>query len=282
MTAEKKKSRWRIWTMRIGLSLVALSLLAFAFQRRLLYNNWAPTLGFPPHRDVEVEDVWFNGAAGRIHGWFAACPTSIPSAVPGDRPVILFCHGTGGTLPRWRWVAARWQDALGADVLLFDYCGYGKSEGRPYEAGLYDSAHEAYKWLTETKRVDPRRIIFVGQSLGGGVATELAVTVDHRMLILESTFTSIPDLVNDLCFGLPVGRVVWDKFPNERRLEGYRRPLFLSHGTGDLLISPSHSKRLQAQATGPTELLLIPGMRHHDERPASYGPAVRRFVQANW
>jgi hypothetical protein len=195
---------------------------------------------------------------------------------------VLFCHGNSGTAVRWRGHAARWRQALGADVLLFDYRGYGGSTGSPSEAGVYEDAEAAYRWMVRERRVDPRRIVIVGQSLGGGPACWLASKFEHRMLILESTFTSIPAVVDDLCFGLPVGLTVYDEFPNLRRLHGYAKPLLISHGTHDRLIGHSHAERLLSAAVGKKKLLSLPGLGHHDRRGPDYIDAVRAFAVAHW
>lgn len=276
----RRLRRVAVWT---GFWLLVAFGLAVFCQRRLVFNNWGPSIPFAPRRHVEVDEVWLTTADGaRLHAWFAACPSSISSAVSGPRPVILFCHGNSGSLPRWRWVAARWQDALGADVLLFDYRGYGKSIGCPTERGLMLDARAAYEWLTNERGVEPNRIVLVGQSLGGGVIASLAATVEHRMLVLESTFTSMPDVANDLCFGIPVGVLMTDEFRNVDRLRGYCKPAFLSHGTADRLISPRHTLRLAEVLDGPWDAILIEGMPHHDGRPPAYEQTVRAFVQQHW
>src|SRR5260221_14337867 len=108
-----RRERWRRARRIARRTLVTLLVLATTVvlgQRRLLYNNWGPFRAFPPGRPVEVEETWLTTADGvRLRAYWAPCPASLPSCVPGPRPVVLFCHGNSGTLPRWRWVAARWQ-----------------------------------------------------------------------------------------------------------------------------------------------------------------------------
>lgn len=249
-------------------------------QRRAVFYNWGPAIPFPYVSRAQTEDVWIETDDRlRLHGWYAACPETEPKYFGDERLAVLFFHGNAGSLPRWRWVADRWQQGLGADVLLIDYRGYGRSEGSPSERGLCADARAAYRWLRDVKQIPAERIVIVGQSLGGGVAASLACEVECRGLVLESTFTSTADVAVDQAWGVPIGSLVWDRFESLRRLTGYAGPVFLSHGDADGLIHHRHAQMLQRVLTGPTELLLIPRMGHTDSRPQDYPGRVREFLQ---
>jgi fermentation-respiration switch protein FrsA (DUF1100 family) len=244
-----------------------------------VFYNWGPTRSLPAGRAADYEEVWLATSDGvRLHANFFACPDTIHNPFPGPRLTVLFLRGTGGTIRRWRVMGGRWQDALGANVLLFDYRGFGRSAGNATEEGLYLDGQTAYDWLVQQRGTDPSRIAIVGQSLGGGVATHLATNVPHVALVLESTFTSIPDVARRLFFAAPLRRWMQLQFPNESRLAGYARPLFVSHGERDRLVLPSHAERLIAAARGPKELFVIPRMAHLDRRDAVYGRRVRQFL----
>lgn len=253
------------------------------FQKRLIYNNWGPQPHFMWESDVDAEPIEFATSDGEtLHGYWGKGQPLGDWSLP-DKPVVLFCHGNSSTIDEWRWVIDRWTGLIGADVLIFDYRGYGKSTGSPSEDGLYKDARAAYDYLIHKRQIDPKRIVIVGQSLGGGVALELAQNVDHRMLVLESTFTSMCDVVDDLFWGAPMSRFCDEKFPSIDRIKDYKKPLFMSHGDQDRLISYDHAKKLFEAAGGPKTLWECRGMRHNDQRdPFMYQALIREFMKEHW
>jgi len=277
------RRRWTRWLGRWLLCLGFIAAGAYAAQRKIIFYNWGPAVPFPPRRHVDVENVRIDVFDGvRLHAYWIPCPPEYASPIPGVRPCVLFFHGNAGTVERYRWVGARWQDALGADLLLIDYRGYGKSTGTPTEAGVLADARAAYDWLITDRKIPPERIVIVGQSLGGGVACALAREVPHQFLVLESTFSSLPDVVDELLPLTGAGRWLWDAFPSAERLRGYSRPCFISHGTSDWLIHHRHSERLRGAVSGPATLRLYKGMRHMDRRPPEYEAELREFAMKNW
>ena len=117
-------------------------------------------------------------------------------------------------------------------VLIFDYPGYGRSGGRPSEAGCYAAADAAHDWLTAAGRVPAGRVIVLGRSLGAGVAVDLACRRPVRALVLYSPFTSFPDLAQEKCRWLPTRRLVQNRFDNLAKIGGVRGPVFIAHGNG--------------------------------------------------
>jgi fermentation-respiration switch protein FrsA (DUF1100 family) len=137
-----------------------------------------------------IEDHFFTAADGtNLHGWMC---TKIDA--PGDAPVLLFFHGNAGNLSHRADLLIEFATRTPAGVFVVGYRGYGRSEGRPSENGLYLDARAAWKHLTETLGIPTDRIIIFGKSLGGGVAVDLALNVPAAGLIVESSFTSIPDM----------------------------------------------------------------------------------------
>jgi pimeloyl-ACP methyl ester carboxylesterase len=256
---------------------------AVYFQNRLLYNNWGPQPRFIWKSAADVEEVSFKTADGEILSAYWCDSSELPDWKLPEKPVVLFCHGNSCTIDQWRWVIDRWTWMIGADVLIFDYRGYGRSTGTPTEEGLYKDARAAYDWLVQEKNIDPRRVIIVGQSLGGGVAVRLAGEVEHRLMVLESTFTCMCDVVDGVFFGAPMGYFCHQRFPNLDRIREYRKPLFLSHGDRDRLIPYWHSERLLEAAGGPTVLWRCDRMGHNDQRDYDeYTSLIRRFLEQHW
>ena len=256
---------------------------AVYFQNRLFYNNWGPQPTFIWKSKVETEEVFFETSDGEtLRGYWCDSAALDDWKLP-EKPVVLFCHGNSCTIDQWSWVIDRWTRMIGADVLIFDYRGYGRSTGTPTEEGLYIDARAAYDWLVEEKKVDPKRILLVGQSLGGGVAMQLAGQVEHRMLILESTFTCMCDVVDNVFFGVPMGYFCHQKYPNLDRLRDYKKPVFISHGEGDNLIPYWHSERLFEAAGGPKALWRCQRMAHNDRRSQKvYTTLIREFLEKYW
>jgi pimeloyl-ACP methyl ester carboxylesterase len=255
------KRTWLI-VLRAFAALASVYLVAVAallgLENRLLYrphahgNYWVP-----PPPDACVEDIYLRSSRGdEIHAWW--CPRD------GAREVVLFCHGNAGNLSQRR--VSRDRDViaiaevLNASVLIFDYPGFGQSSGAPSEAGCYAAGDAAYEWLAE--RVPPGRIIILGQSLGGGVATDLASRRPHRALALLKTFTSIPDIVLAKFPLLPAHRLMRNQFDNLAKIGACHSPLFIAHGDCDHLIPIGQAERLFAAATAPRELFRMPGCGH--------------------
>ena len=138
----------------------------------------------------EIDDQFFSAGDGtRLHGWWCRPLDGNP-----DDPVLLFFHGNAGNLSHRADLLIELATRTLASVFVVGYRGYGRSEGRPKEAGLYLDARAAWKHLTVKSGIDADRIVIFGKSLGGGVAVDLAMEVPAAGLIVESSFTSIPDM----------------------------------------------------------------------------------------
>lgn len=214
-----------------------------------------------------MEDVWIrfdapaaDGQAGgpvALHGLWLARPEP-------DAPVLLYLHGARfdvrGSAPRMRRM-----HALGFSVLGIDYRGFGRStRALPSERMAVDDARAAWAWLAE-HHPQTRRFIFV-HSLGGAIAVELASQVkDEAGLIVESSFTSIPDVVSTFRWGwLPVAPLITQRFNAAARVAEAGSPVLVVHGSDDDLIPPRLGRELFAQAREPKRFMLVEGASHHD------------------
>jgi pimeloyl-ACP methyl ester carboxylesterase len=162
-------------------------LVLWFFENSLFYHPTKAQAGWVPPPVPGIEDVDMTAADGtHIHGWWLPCP--------GADQAVLYCHGNAGNLSHRGGSIAKMRELLKMNVLIFDYPGYGKSGGRPTERGCCQAADAAYAYLTDTAKIDPKRIVLFGGSLGGGVAVDLAARKPHRALVLAKTFTSAPDV----------------------------------------------------------------------------------------
>ena len=220
-----------------------------------------------------IQDVELQLADGtKIHARWAPYPDATGA--------VLFCHGNGGNIEGWGGTVREiWQQTK-SSVLIFDYPGYGRSAGTPSEAGCYAAADAAYRWLTETAKVAPERLLIWGESLGGGVAVELASHAPHRALVLVRTFTSLPEVGEDQFPLLPCASFMANRFPSVERIGQCRSPVFIAGAEQDRLMQLRHSQRLYAACTAPAELCVLRGLGHNDPLPIGFYDSLRTFLAA--
>ena len=175
-----------------------------------------------------AEEVRF-GEQGRLHGVFVPGPE--PSRRAGRRRRSVFFHGNGGNLSHRAPLIARMRSEFGASVFIFDYQGYGQSQGRPSEVATAADARAAIAYLRGRPDVDPDRIAYYGESLGGAVAIDLATDAPPAALAIQSSFTSIADMTRlhypALGFLLPFASMRYESLTTIRKL---RVPLLVIHG----------------------------------------------------
>lgn len=275
---------FRRWRRRISFFLL-LSALAYLlnvlvllfFEDRFVFDGARATEDWvdPARNNLVVEDVPLASADGNsIHAWW--CPLTNWSPEQG---AMLYCHGNSGNLShRIGWIQ-KWQQKMGLPVLVFDYPGYGKSSGHPSETGCYASADAAYAWLTNEKTVPASMIVLHGESLGGGVAVDLASRSPHRALVLFRTFPSMPDVGQIYLPWLPVRSLMRNRFENMSKISSCRRPVFISHGTADRLIPFRMGRTLYEAADEPKRFFAEEGKDHGSDHPDELYDAVKQFLE---
>ena len=227
-------------------------------------DDWSPA-------GIVLEDAHFAAADGtKLHGWYA--PHANPTAV------ILFCHGNAGNITHRIDIIRALHDRAGAAVMVFDYRGYGRSEGKPDEPGVLADARAARAWLAQRSGVPPGRIVLMGESLGGAVAVDLAAN-GARALVLENTFSSMPDVAAYHYPWAPVRLLMKTKFDSATKIRSYHGPLFQSHGDSDTIVPLKFARRLFDAANEPKQFLLIEGADHNDARPRAYYDKLRAFLE---
>jgi fermentation-respiration switch protein FrsA (DUF1100 family) len=244
-------------------------LLIYALQDRLVYFPTRELETTPRALGVDYEDVWLTTEDGvRLHGWFVATPAA--------RATVLFFHGNGGNISH-RLERIMIFRQLCLNVLLFDYRGYGRSDGEPSEQGTYRDARAAWRYLTETRGLSPSTIILYGESLGGAVATHLAAGQTPRAVVVESSFSSAIDLGAEVYPWLPVRWISRYVYPSAQNLEHIQAPVLIIHSRDDEIVPFRHGQVLFAAAHEPKELLEIHG--GHNDGPLMSGTQYRRGLE---
>jgi uncharacterized protein len=261
--------------LRIAALLLVISALMLLFERKLIYFPQGGHDVTPPGLGLAFEDVALVAEDGvRLHAWY------LPP--PGEaRWTVLLAHGNAGNISHRLDRTVFLQSRLGAAVLLFDYRGYGRSEGSPDEEGTYRDARAAHRWLVEEKGVPPERLVLFGESLGSAVALDLALSRPCRALVLESPFASVPAMARAVYPFLPLWPLVRTRYDNEAKAPGLRVPLLVLHGERDEVVPFAQGRRVFEAASGPKRFHPIPRAGHNDTYYAggeAYWEAVRDFL----
>lgn len=229
--------------------------LLYVMQDHLVYFPMRAIAATPRDRGLAYEEVNLVADDGvSLHGWF------IPA--PDARAVLLYFHGNAGNISHRLERTALFQ-RLRLSVFIIDYRGYGRSAGRPSEAGTYHDAMAAWRYLTTQRGVAPEKIVVFGRSLGAAVAAWLATQTAPGALILESGFTSVPDLGAEVYPWLPVRWLARFNYPVKEYLTTIHRPVLIIHSREDDMIPFRHGQELYAAANPPKQFLEIRG-GHND------------------
>jgi len=259
----------------VVLAYVGYTALLFILQRRVLFPG---AMRDSPRTDTSapagVTQVWLEASFGRTESWFF--PAEAASSLPADQvthaPTIVFAHGNGELIEDWRnemEVLAR----AGMNALLVEFPGYGHSQGGPSRATLRETFSLAFDWLLAQDGVDADRIVAHGRSMGGGVASDLALARPVSALVLQSTFSSTGAMARE---SFVPGFLVRDRFDNRRAVEAYSGPVLLMHGVRDDVISFSHAETIADVRDGLDIIRL--DCAHNDCAPV--WPTVSESVKA--
>lgn len=221
-----------------------------------------------PHAD---HGLFFASADGTLlHGaWFPA---------EDSQGVVVFAHGNAGHLQHRTYRAELLRDRFQLSVLLFDYRGYGLSEGTATVEGTLADTRAARTEAAKLAQIPEAEVILMGRSLGGALVAEVASEAEPRGLIIESSFRSLQEICR-----VHFPRLTWlvsaDKLNSTAALQGYRGPLLLSHGDADATIPFSHGQALFQAAAGPKKFVRIPGGDHNDSQSEAYWEELGRFLE---
>ncbi len=260
-----------LW-MAAGYALLVL--LVYLMQGRMLYLANVPGRELettPDRAGMEYEDVWLRTEDDvDIHGWY----------IRGESErVLLFFHGNAGNISHRLYSIRQFLD-LGFSVFIIDYRGYGQSGGRVNEQGLYRDADAAWRYLTGERDIPADDIVIFGRSLGGSVAAKLAARVEPQALIVESTFTSVPDAAQDIYPWLPARWLSRLRHATRDYVRDVNSPVLVVHSRDDEIIPYHHGQGIFEAANEPRTMLTIRG-GHNDAiatDEANYMSGLRHFL----
>ena len=236
------------------------ALVLYLLQATFLYQPVRDVLDTPAKLGLDFQSVLFKTSDGLLlTGWY----------IPAEKSelTILFCQGNGGNVMHR------------LDSFIFDYRGYGNSQGKPSEEGTYLDAAAAYKWLTGRKKVSPDNIVIFGRSLGGSIATQLAANVRPRALVIESAFTSYVDMGKRFFPYMPVRWFARFSYTTIHYVKYVRCPVMVIHSRDDKVVPFESGLRLYEAANEPKEFVRIVGS-HNDGFLLSKGVYIKAWE--NW
>jgi len=221
------------------------------FEWRSIYFPMQRMLATPAEAGLAFEEVSFAASDGvKLHGWY------LPRA--DAKLTALFCHGNAGNVSD-RVEKLVILHSLGVNVFIFDYRGYGRSEGRPSEQGTYRDALAAYEWLRAQKKTEPRQIVLYGESLGCAMAVEVATQHDVGGVVLESAFTNVPDMARAIYPIIPLHLFCHYRYDSLAKLGRVKAPVLIFHSREDEIVPFQHGQRLFAAAPEPKRFVELRG-----------------------
>ncbi|MEL7832519.1 alpha/beta hydrolase [Fodinibius sp. Rm-B-1B1-1] len=264
---------WILISLAAGYFLLVL--LMYVLQSQLVYHPQKKITYTPDDIGLRYEDITFATDDNiSLHGWH----------IPAERSgvTVLYFHGNAGNISG-RLQTIQLLHELGLNVFIFDYRGYGKSKGTPTEQGTYQDAEAAWNYLTAQKNLDGNKIVIMGRSLGGAVASWLAARKNPGAVVIESTFTSAADLGADIYPWLPVRWMLKFEYNTLKNMKQIQVPLFMAHSVDDKVVPYHHGEQLFEVANEPKKFVELRGSHGSGfwETGDTYRQALQKFLTAH-
>jgi uncharacterized protein len=267
---KRRNHRWIRWLALAAVSYATVGVLFMIFENKLIFfpvkypaGDWNPP-------GLVFEDAWFTADDGtKLHG------VLVPHG--SARAVMLIAHGNGGNLT-YRFDLIRDLHRRGVASMIFDYRGYGRSEGSPTGHGIMADARAARKWLTQRLGLPSEQLVLFGESLGGAVAVRLAAEGGARALIVHNTFNSLTDAGAYHYPWLPVRLLLKTRLDSASAIRDYRGPFLQFHADRDRVVPFDLGRRLFEAANDPKEFVTLRGEDHGDAWSRPFYEGLERFL----
>lgn len=273
------KKRHQQFVLRFAIAYATLCLALYFQQQRLMFFPFRQLANTPALYNLDYREVTIPVSNGEnienMQGWW------IP-ATEDDAPVMLYFHHNAANIGANVSQALQFHE-MGLSVFLFDYRGFGQSEGDfPTEAQVYEDAAAVWAYLTKVLKIAPEDIVIYGHSVGGAIAIDLATKhPEAAALIVQSTFTSMRDMTKrfGLYWLLPIERLLKQRFESLEKMSSVRMPVLILTGTNDIQIPVSMGERLCSAAQNCRQLIVIEGGGHDNHLSEPYRRRVYEFIE---
>jgi fermentation-respiration switch protein FrsA (DUF1100 family) len=252
---------------------IAVCACMFLLQRRLMYHPDIAIDSPAAYGLAKMEDIALTSRDGtRLSAWVQPAAAHFPT--------VVYFHGNAANhaFRAEKFIAFT---HAGLGIVAVQYRGFGRSDGQPGESGIYDDARAAMRYARDVLHLKPSQIVLYGESLGSGVAIQMATEYKVAALVLEAPYTSVENRAAELYPYLPVRYLLRDKFYSERKIGSVHVPLLIFHGELDAVIPVAHGKRLYELANEPKMLITCPGVGHTDFAPVKLTEDLFAFLKAN-
>ena len=269
---------------------ILFSLLCFMLMSAKSFGGWEEALTFFPSKYpngyyhqtesafMTVEDHFFVTQDGlKLHGWIAK-----PKKLKSDFWLLWFPGNGGNITHRFHWMEK--MSCLPINIFIIDYRGYGRSEGKPTEPGIYKDAEAAYDYLTKKMLVPSAKIVILGESLGGAPAIDLASKAKCKALIAQSTFTTAKDMAKRIMPILPLWLIIKTKLDNLAKIQKITVPKLFIHSPADEVVPYKLGRKLFNAAPPPKEFYEIPNAGHNETYLVGgeqYFKTIHKFIYSN-
>jgi uncharacterized protein len=241
-------------------------------ERNLVYPVPSRERGDWKPKWLRPQNVWFRSKDDtKLHGWY------VPN--PDARRLVVYCHANGEHVADQANLMCRLQSILQATLFVFDYRGYGRSRGKPFERGCIADGVAAQRWLADREGVATDEIVLMGRSIGGAVATAMAAEQGAKALLLEHTFSRMTEAARALYPYFPVNWFMRNRYNSVKRIQRYDGPVFQCHGANDEVVPIALARKLHAAVPGEMKQFYeIANGRHNDTLPPRYYEALVQFL----
>jgi uncharacterized protein len=264
------------WRHRSLLVVCVLFLWGCPMEHRLIFHPNARIDRTPRDFGLLFDDVFFvTSDEVRLHGWFVPYRDA--------QTTLLWFHGNAGNVSHRLENIKLLHDNVKVNIFIFDYRGYGLSEGTVSETGTYLDGEAAIEYLRRHRSVESKNLVLFGRSLGAAVAIEMATRTEAlSAVILESPFASIRDMAREIFPSLPIGSLIRTQYNVAEKIRGIKTPLLVLHGDRDEVVPFSQGKKVYDAAPQPKTFYAIVGARHNDTYRVggdSYFEAFRKHIE---